>query len=61
MRSTVESGVVTWSMAPGTANRVAYWTGPSTVADDDLFFDGTNGIGTTVPGVKPRSGGRNEG
>ncbi|MCA9340535.1 MAG: hypothetical protein KDA17_06485, partial [Candidatus Saccharibacteria bacterium] len=35
----------------GTANRVAYWTDPNTVAaDDDFFFDGTNvGIGTSSP------------
>jgi hypothetical protein len=34
----------------GTANRVTYWTGGSTVAaDDDFAFDGTNvGIGTTT-------------
>jgi len=38
----------------GTANRVAYWTGTSTLAADaDFFFDGTNvGIGTTSPGAK---------
>lgn len=35
----------------GTANRVAYWTGTSTLAADaDFSFDGTNvGIGTTSP------------
>lgn len=34
----------------GTANRVAYWTGASTLAaDDDFAFDGTSvGIGTTT-------------
>jgi len=38
----------------GTANRVAYWTGTSTLAADaDFFFDGTNvGIGTTSPAQK---------
>jgi len=43
----------------GTANRVAYWTGTSTLAADaDFFFDGTNvGIGTTSPIGKLQIGG----